>query len=102
LDEGAIIHHLKVVHCVLPKAPCWEPDDFRSFRSNHPVEATLPLRRLKPATPADALHLLCTSAVKRLSAIISDRQVLFDRAEKQRSFFIAPRKEVQQKCLFHI
>ena len=50
-DEGAIIHHLKVVHCVLPKAPCREPDDFRSFRFNHPVEATLPLRWLKPATP---------------------------------------------------
>ena len=27
--QGAIIHHLKVVHCVLPKAPCRELDDFR-------------------------------------------------------------------------
>ena len=47
----AVQKKLKVVHCVLPKAPCREPDDFRSFRFNHPVEATLPLRRLKPATP---------------------------------------------------
>ena len=30
--KGAIIHHLKVVHCVLPKAPCRElmcPSRFR-------------------------------------------------------------------------
>ena len=40
------------VHCVLPEAPCREPMIFaRSLCSNHPREATLPLRWLMPATP---------------------------------------------------
>ena len=35
-------------------------------------------------------------------AIISDRQVLFDRAEKQRSFFYCAEKGGSTKCLFPI
>mgnify|MGYP002110355750 CR=1 FL=1 len=41
--KGAIIHHLKVVHCVLPKAPCRE-QMISAVCSNHTGEATLPLR----------------------------------------------------------
>ena len=39
------IHHLKVVHCVLPKAPCRELM-ISAVCSNHTGEATLPLRWL--------------------------------------------------------
>lgn len=38
--KGAIIHHLKVVHCVLPKAPCRELM-ISAVCSNHTGEATL-------------------------------------------------------------
>jgi hypothetical protein len=43
----------ETVRCVLPEAPCREPDAFRRYEicRAHPVEVTLPLRWLKPATP---------------------------------------------------
>ena len=63
--------------------------------SNHPEEATLPLRWLCQ------LPLCGLAADERLQAIIHRQQVLYfsplTAAEKYRSFFIAPRKEVQTK-----
>ena len=68
--------------------------------SNHPEEATLPLRWLCQ------LPLCGLAADERLQAIIHRQQVLYfsrlTAAEKYRSFFIAPRKEVQTKCPYPI
>ena len=68
--------------------------------SNHPEEATLPLRWLCQ------LPLCGLTADERLQAIIHRQQVLYfsllTAAEKYRSFFIAPRKEVQTKCPYPI
>ena len=66
--KGAIIHHLKVVHCVLPKAPCRELM-ISAVCSNHTGEATLPLRWLCQ------LPLCGLAAGKRLQAIIPRQQV---------------------------
>jgi len=64
--------------------------------SNHPEEATLPLRWFCQ------LPLCGLAADERLQAIIHRQQVLYfshlTATEKYRSFFIAPRKEVQTKC----
>ena len=54
--------------CVLPKAPCWEPM-ISAVCSNHPGEATLPLRWLCQ------LPLCRLAAEKRLQAIIPRQQV---------------------------
>ena len=35
--KGAIIHHLKVVHCVLPKAPCRELMIFTQDKPSAPI-----------------------------------------------------------------
>ncbi len=68
--------------------------------SNHPEEATLPLRCLATATP------LWTCRPGTIAGAIILGQQLYipplDRAEKYRSFFIAPRKEVQTKCQYPI
>lgn len=68
--------------------------------SNHPEEATLPLRWLCQ------LPLCGLATDERLQAIIHHQQVLYfshlTAAEKYRSFFIAPRKEVQTKCPYPI
>ena len=68
--------------------------------SNHSEEATLPLRWLCQ------LPLCGLAADRRLQTIIHRQQVLYfshlTAAEKYRSFFIAPRKEVQTKCPYPI
>ena len=68
--------------------------------SNHPEEATLPLRWLCQ------LPFCGLATDERLQAIIHRQQVLYfphlTAAEKYRSFFIAPRKEVQTKCPYPI
>ena len=63
-----IANHLKVVHCVLPKAPCRELM-ISAVCSNHTGDATLPLRWLCQ------LPLCGLAAGKRLQAIIPRQQV---------------------------
>ena len=58
-----------------------------------------------PCAVLRQLPLCGLAADERLQAIIHRRQIYIfhpDRAEKYRSFFIAPRKEVQTKCQYPI
>ena len=97
--QGAIIHHLKMVIAFCRKSLAGSlMISAKVFCSNHPGEATLPLRWICQ------LPLCGLAADERLQAIIHRQQVYIppDRAEKYRSFFIAPRKEVQTKCQYPI
>ena len=68
LEKGRNYTPPKDGDCVLPKAPCWEPM-ISAVCSNHPGEATLPLRWLCQ------LPLCRLAAEKRLQAIIPRQQV---------------------------
>jgi len=88
-----------MVHCVLPKAPCRElMISAKVLCSNHPEEATLPLRWLCQ------LPLCGLAADGRLQAIIHRQQVYIFTPTVLKSIghLLFPRKEVETKCPYPI
>ena len=111
--KGAIIHHLKVVHCVLPKAPCRELM-ISAVCSNHTGEATLPLRwlcqlplcglaagkrlqsELKRLTRSGRTHRLCTRA-GMLETFLKEPTTLTDDDVMELLTFIFHSEAIQKK-----
>lgn len=94
MDEGAIIHHLKMVIAFCRKPIAWSlMISAKVLCFNHPEEATLPLRRLCQ------LPLCGLAAEERLQAIIPRQQVNIPHPTVLKSIglFLYHQKEVQPK-----